>query len=101
MDADNRRYVYDSAKAAFQHASQRAAGQAKGRGQIDREHRIPVRILHTDEQTVASDAGVVDEDVDRSERAFNGRDQGINRRSVGEVARRRMRTGLECGRQRF
>src|SRR5260370_7370713 len=88
LDADNRRDVYDSAKAPFQHAFQRGARQAEGRGQIDRKHSIPVLVLHANEQTIARDPGVVDEDVYGPKRAFDRWYQGFGRGGVRKPARR-------------
>ena len=47
---------------------------------------VPLLVLHAQEEVVAGDAGIVDEDVERAERGLGRRDQCLDRRPVGEIA---------------
>ena len=69
---------------------QRGARQAEGRGQVDRDHLVPVLVLQLHEQIVAGDAGIVDQDVELAHRRFRLRHQCFDRVLVGEVARQHM-----------
>ena len=59
-------------KPAAHHATQHGARQVEGGGQVDRDHLVPLLVLHAHEELVAGDAGIVDEDVELAQRRLGG-----------------------------
>ena len=53
--------------------------------EVDRDHGVPLLLGHVDEDAVAQDPGIVDEDVDRAERRDRGVDQTLGTLPVGDV----------------
>ena len=79
-----------AAVAALHHAFERGAGQAESRRQIDRQHRIPFRVLHAHEEIVARDAGIVDEDVERPDRRLGRGDERFDGFGIRKIAKRHL-----------
>ncbi len=59
--------VDDASPALLHHAADDGLGQQKGCAQVGGQDVIPVGTLHSQQQGVAGDPGVVDQDVDFSE----------------------------------
>src|SRR5690606_40870797 len=59
--------VDDAAEAAAHHRVGQLAGQTEDGAQIDVDYRVPVIVRHPDEQAVAGDSRVVDENIDALE----------------------------------
>ena len=68
-------------------APHNALGEAKIAAEIDLQHIIPVIILHLDEQFVARDAGIGDEDVERPYGGLCAAHKTIYGVSIGQIAR--------------
>ena len=57
-------------------------------GQVGREHRVPVVALHPQQQLIARDAGVVDQDVEPAVPLDDRRrDDRFDRAGIGDVER--------------
>ena len=65
------------------------AGRAEVAAQVDADHVVPLALGHVDDEAVAQDAGVVDEDVDAAEGLDRRVDQRAGSFPVGDVAARR------------
>src|SRR5688572_19723263 len=75
--ADHRPDVDDAASARLHHAAQHRLAEPENGTQIRRDDGIPVFRLHAQEQRVARDAGVVDEDGDRALPGFDVCDRHV------------------------
>ena len=62
-DADDGRDGNDPPLALFHHAAQGSARQAKRRGQIHFQHRIPIRITHAQRQHIPREAGIIHQNI--------------------------------------
>jgi hypothetical protein len=76
--ADDGRDVDDPSPALLEHAAEDCLDEQERRAEVGREHVIPVGALHAEEQGVAGDAGVVDEDIDFTELGGNLLDRGAD-----------------------
>ena len=83
--ADHRADGDDAAAALLQHRPHRRLRQREGRGQVGRDHRVPVVALHPHQQLIAGDAGVADDDVEPAVPLDDRRRQLLERRRVGDV----------------
>ena len=54
----------------------------EGARQVDGHHLVPCRVGHADDETVVGDAGVVDEDLDRSELGLDRVERGGDRSRI-------------------
>ncbi len=63
-------------------------------------HRLPLLVLHAQEEVVAGDAGVVDQDVEAAHRGLGRRHQRLDRILVGQVRRDHVDALAELARQR-
>ena len=70
---------------AAQHAAQGRADEPEPRGEVDVEHRLPVLVAHPHRQPVAGDAGIVDKDVDLTERGLALAHQTLGLVGLGEI----------------
>ena len=64
--------------------------------QVDGDQAIPERRVAVDEEVQPLPAGVVDEDVDRPERALERRDRAADGRAVGDVGGRTRSPPARC-----
>ena len=71
--------------ARLHHAAQHGLGQAEDGLQVGRHDRVPLVVLHPQQQVVARDAGIVDEDRDGAVFRLDGGEHGVRRRGVGDV----------------
>ncbi len=72
--------------AALHHALGGGARQAEIGFQVDLDHRVPVFVLHAQDQAVAGDAGIGDQNVETGTGGVLGpRDQAVDRGGVGQV----------------
>ena len=69
----------------FHHAAHHQLGQTKGCLEIGVDHRIPLVIFHAHGKIIASNAGVVDQDADRSVFFLDLTDQDFACCGVGYV----------------
>ena len=53
--------------------------------EVDPDDGVPILFRHVGEQTVAQDAGIVDQDVETAERLDRHSDHGLGIRPVGHV----------------
>ena len=63
----NRGQIDDAAVARLQHRAAGRAAEVENRGEVGRDHVIPVGVLHAHEEAVARDAGVIHEDIELTE----------------------------------
>ena len=61
---DDRADGDDAPAPLLEHRAHGRLRQREGRGQVRRQHRVPVLALHPHQQLIARDAGVADEDVE-------------------------------------
>ena len=64
--AHDRRDVDDAAPALLHHALHHLLNREKRAGEVGREHRVPIVLLHAQRQAVLGYGGVVHQDVDRA-----------------------------------
>jgi hypothetical protein len=83
--AVHRGNVDDAAPAALAHARQHRLHDVEGRGQVDGEDRVPALDREVLDRAGVLDAGVVDHDVDRPERARGRVDQAGGLVGAGQV----------------
>ena len=82
-----RRRIDDAAPALFLHQRHGGADAVKCRRQIDRDDRIPFLDRKILDRRDELDAGIVDENIDRAERAFTERDHRRDLGGLGHVGR--------------
>ena len=76
--AHDRTDIDDAAFAGLHHAAQHGLGQAIDGFQIGFHDGIPVFFLHAHQQLVTGDAGIVDQDADRTISTVDVADQAFN-----------------------
>ena len=69
----------DAPVALLGHVPQTTARQSKHGGEIGRDHLIPIFGFHAQQQTVAGDAGIVDEDARQLAAHLEVGEQGVDR----------------------
>ena len=74
----DRREIDDAPPAALAHAGKNTIGDEKSGLEIDAEDLVPVALVELGEVLDLSDAGIVDEDVDEAEVAFDGGDEPLD-----------------------
>ena len=77
-----------------------ARDRRKAAVEVDRDHGFPLLVLHAQEEVVAGDAGVVDEDVEPAHRGLGRRHQRLDRVLVGKVRLDDVGALAEVGRER-
>ena len=85
---------------AAQHATQRGTDEAKAGGEVDVEHRLPILVAHAHRETVAGDAGIVDEDVELAERGLALADEALGFVGSGKIGGEDVAAFAELGGQR-
>jgi hypothetical protein len=73
------RDVDDAARAPLHHPARRGADGVERALEVGIQHRVPVLVLDPHQQVVARDAGVVDEDVERTHLLLDALDQLVDR----------------------
>ena len=79
------RQVDDATPARLGHVALHGARHEEGTAQVDAHHRVPVDGGHLEEQVVADDAGVVDQDGRLAQLGGDSLDRGLDRLLVGDV----------------
>ncbi len=82
---DHARDAHDGAPAPFDHAAQHRLGDEEGALEVHRHDRVPLVLVHEQQDVVAGDAGVVDEDVHRAESLLHGRGRFLGFSFLGDV----------------
>ena len=86
--ADHRGDLDDAAVARLHHAAQHRLRQPEHGLEVGLDDRVPLLVLHPQQQVVARDAGVVDQDRDRRRSCDSiAAERGVDRRGVGDVER--------------
>ena len=80
----------DASPSVAHHRAERGAAEPERRRQVDGDDLVPVGVGNPDEQRVAGQAGIVDEDVYFPHRRLGLRHQLLDRGAVGEIARNDM-----------
>ena len=78
--------VDDATVAGFHHGADDGAGKEEGGAEVGVEDALPVFVAHAQEECVAGDAGVVDENVDFLKFLEDGFGEGLGGFGVGDVA---------------
>ncbi len=86
---------------AFGHLARHRLADQEGALEVDVDHRVPVGLGDVEEVGGAEDAGVVDQDVDPSERRERRRGRGLDLAAAGDVAADRPGLGAELGGERL
>jgi hypothetical protein len=90
-----------TAVAAAHHSHQHGAGQLERGCEVDRDHPVPVLVGEADEERVAGEARIVDQDVEVAHRRLGRRHQGVDRGAIGQIAREDMDALTELGGERL
>mmetsp|Transcript_3477 Transcript_3477/g.6182 ORF Transcript_3477/g.6182 Transcript_3477/m.6182 type:complete len:350 (-) Transcript_3477:403-1452(-) len=93
--------IDDPAPTGLHHATQRAATEPHGRGQVDLQHARPLLVGHAHEKVVAGDAGVVHQHVEAAHCRDRLLGQGVDRLRVAQVAGQDMGALTKVGSQRL
>src|SRR5438067_1683409 len=80
----------DAAALLLQHRPHRRLREQEGRRQVRRDDRVPVVALHAQQQLIARDAGVADDDVEAAVALHDVAGRRLHRRRVGDVERHRV-----------
>ena len=86
-DANDGRDGNNPPLALFHHAAQSGARQAKRRGQIHFQHRIPIRITHTQRQHIPREAGIIHQNIQAARFGFDFFNQLRRRFRICKISR--------------
>lgn len=76
----------DPAVALGDHVLLRRLGAVEDAGEVHREHRLPIILGQPEEQVVAGDPGIVDQDVRTAKLLRDRREDLAHRGTVGDIA---------------
>ena len=91
VEADDARDQDDAAPAGAQHALRRALDDAERAAEVRRDDAVEVVLGHAQQQRVLGDAGVRDDDLDRTERALDLGEGGIDGCGIRHIRAHRER----------
>jgi hypothetical protein len=97
--ADDAADVDDAPSAAAQHAAQRGAGEAERCSEVHFEHRVPVLVGDAQCQAVARQAGVIDQDHQRTGGCLGRFNQRLCGGRIGKVGKADIRAAGGLGRE--